>query len=257
MSWQNKTCFIDLDGTMYRGDELIDGAIEFIDYLQEHKIPYYFITNNAMRTHAQNAKKMLDMGFHHIKDEDFFTSAMASAAYVKRHEQAKKAYYIGQDGMKEALLEQGFIIDENEADHVFIGLDITATYEQYCRAFTLLQKGAKLVGTNADRRLPHGDGYRIGNGAIVAMFQYASEQEGLIIGKPNAAMMEEALLYAGIQADQCVMIGDNLETDILFGIQNDVETIFVTSGVHDEEDASRMGILSDIIVHNLKELMHK
>lgn len=252
---QNKACFIDLDGTMYRGEELIEGAIEFMDYLQNNHIPYYFITNNAMRTHAQNADKMLSMGFHNIKGEDFFTSAMASAAYVKRHDGAGKAYYIGQDGMKEALLEQGFVIDEHQADHVFIGLDVTATYEQYCKAFTLLQKGAKLVGTNADRRLPHGDGYRIGNGAIVAMFQYASEQEGLIVGKPNASMMEEALHYAGIQAQDCIMIGDNLETDILFGIEHHVETIFVTSGVHKEADAKIMKIHPDHTIHDLRELI--
>ena len=255
MSWQNKTCFIDLDGTMYRGDTLIDGAIAFIDDLAEQGIPYVFITNNAMRTHAQNAEKMLDMGFHHIKKEDFFTSAMASAAYVRHHFHGNRAYYIGQDGMEEALKEQGFVMDDQNADHVFIGLDVHASYEQYCKAFNLLQKGAKLIGTNSDRRLPHGDGYRIGNGAIVAMFQYASEQEGLIVGKPNASMMEEALLYAGIEAKDCVMIGDNLETDILFGIQNHVETIFVTTGVHDEEDAQRMNIHADHTIHNLKELI--
>lgn len=255
MLLQNKTCFIDLDGTMYRGEELIEGAIEFIDELQRHHIPYYFITNNAMRTHAQNADKMLAMGFHNIKGEDFFTSAMAAASYVKRHDGAGRAYYIGQDGMKEALLEQGFLIDELRADHVFIGLDVTATYEQYCKAFTLIQQGARLVGTNADRRLPHGDGYRIGNGAIVAMFQYASEQEGLIVGKPNASMMEEALLFAGVSANECVMIGDNLETDILFGINHHVETIFVTSGVHHEEDAKRMDIHPDHTIHDLRELL--
>lgn len=255
MSWKDKTCFIDLDGTMYRGDELIDGAIEFIDYLREHKIPYYFITNNAMRTHAQNREKMEQMGFHGIRDEDFFTSAMASAAYAKRYLKGDKAYYIGQEGMREALIEQGFMIDEKQADHVFIGLDVHADYEKYCKAFTLIQNGATLIGTNADRRLPHGDGYRIGNGAVVAMFQYASEAEGLIIGKPNEAMMKEALRFAHIQAKDCVMIGDNLETDILFGIKNQVETIFVTSGVHDEQDAKRMDIHPDIIVHNLKELI--
>ena len=255
MSWKDKTCFIDLDGTMYRGDELIDGAIEFIDYLIAQDIPYYFITNNAMRTHAQNREKMERMGFHGIRDEAFFTSAMASAAYAKRYLKGNKAYYIGQEGMKEPLLEQGFIIDEQEADHVFIGLDVHASYEQYCKAFNLIQKGAILIGTNADRRLPHGDGYRIGNGAIVAMFQYASESEGLIIGKPNEAMMKEALSFAHVDASHCVMIGDNLETDILFGIQNQVETIFVTSGVHDEHDAKRMDIQPDIIVHNLKELI--
>ena len=102
-----------------------------------------------MRTHAQNREKMEQMGFHGIRDEDFFTSAMASAAYAKRYLKGDKAYYIGQEGMREALIEQGFMIDEKQADHVFIGLDVHADYEKYCKAFTLIQNGATLIGTNA------------------------------------------------------------------------------------------------------------
>lgn len=257
MQLHNKTCFIDLDGTLYRGEEIIDGAIAFIDYLNEQNIPYYFLTNNAMRTHYQNAQKLINMGFHGIKEEAFFTSAMASASYVRRHSDAKRAYYIGQDGMKEALLEQGFELNEEVADYVFIGLQSEATYLAYCKAFDLLMKGAKLIGTNGDRRLPHGDGFRIGNGAVVAMFQYASEQEGLIIGKPNQPMMEEALRYAKVKKEDCVIIGDNLETDILFGIQNDVATIFVTTGVHTRLDAIEKDIHATVTIDNLEELCHK
>lgn len=255
ISLKGKTCFIDLDGTLYRGDQLIDGAIDFLAYLQQEKIAYYFITNNAMRTHAQNAQKLRDMGFVNIRDQDFFTSAMASAAYIAHHSTSRSAYYIGQDGMQEALEEQGFVIDEQHADHVFIGLDSHASYQTYCKAFDLLYKGAKLVGTNGDRRLPHGDSFHIGNGAIVAMFAYASEQKPLMIGKPCQPMMEEALRYANIKKEECIMIGDNLETDILFGLENGVETIFVTSGVHTRADAQQKQILADVTIDHLSELI--
>ena len=254
ISLKNKTCLIDLDGTIYAGDRLIDGAIEFITYLQKKQIAYYFITNNASRTHKQNAQKLLEMGFSNIREADFFTSAMASAAYIAHHSDKRTAFYIGQDGMHEALTEQGFVINETQADFVFIGLDQSATYESYCKAFNLVEKGAMLVGTNKDRRLPHGDGFRIGNGAVVEMFAYASGQTPLIIGKPYSYMLEEALLYANVKKEDCIIIGDNLETDILFGTANEVETIFVTSGVHKKEDVEALHIQPTYTIDNLIEL---
>lgn len=252
---QHKACFIDLDGTMYRGDELIDGAIEFITYLQKEGIPFYFLTNNAMRTHSQNKEKMEKMGFPKLQEDQFFTSAMAAASYVRRHRNVHRAFYIGEDGMREALEEQGYEIVDNDAEAVFIGLNVQATYEQYCTAFYHLQKGAILVGTNEDRRLPHGDHFRIGNGAIVHMMEYCSEQQALMIGKPNAPIMEEALAYAGVHKEDCLMIGDNLETDVAFGIRQGMDTIFVTTGVHKEEDCTITDEHLVGIVHNLKELL--
>lgn len=252
---KDKTYFIDLDGTLYSGNQVLDGAIAFLTQLQKEKIAYFFITNNATRTRKQNVEKLEELGFSNIREQDFFTSGMASASYIAHHSEARRAFYIGQDGLKEALLEQGFVIEEETADFVFVGLDTNATYQQYCHAFSLLQKGAKLIGTNQDRRLPHGDGFWIGNGAIVAMFAYASGQEPLLIGKPCKPMMEEALRFAGISKEDCIVIGDNLETDILFGIQHDVETIFVTTGVHQEQDMGVLDIHPTHIISNLKELI--
>ena len=82
---RDKCCLIDLDGTMYRGDEPIAGAKAFIEALQQQGIPFYFLTNNAMRTHAQNRAKMESFGFTKLKDEQFFTSAMAAASYIAHH----------------------------------------------------------------------------------------------------------------------------------------------------------------------------
>lgn len=252
---RHKTCFIDLDGTMYRGDDVIDGAIEFIAYLQKERIPFYFLTNNAMRTHAQNKEKMERMGFPTLDEKQFFTSAMAAASYVRKHHGIQRVFYIGDAGLKEALEEQEYDIVTNGAEAVFIGLDAKASYEQYCEAFYHLQKGALLVGTNEDRRLPHGDHFRIGNGAIVHMLEYCSEQKALMIGKPNAPIMEEALAYAGITKEECLMIGDNLETDVAFGIRHGMDTIFVTTGVHTEKDCAIQDPHLVGIVHNLKELI--
>ena len=252
---RHKTLFLDLDGTMYRGDEVIAGVVAFVDALNHLRLPYYFLTNNAMRTHAQNREKMEAMGFNGIRDEQFITSAMAAASYIRHERPWKRVYYIGEQGMEEALLEQGFTLCDEDVEAVFAGLDSHVTYEKQCRGFYQLQKGARLIGTNPDRRLPHGDYFHIGNGAMVHMLEYCSEQQALMIGKPHAPMLQEALRYAGIEKEAALMIGDNLETDVAFGLNNGCSTIFVTTGVHTRQDCEKSGLRPDLVIDNLLELV--
>lgn len=250
-----KTYLIDLDGTMYRGDGQIEGAIPFIEELIKRNQPFYFLTNNSKRTRKQNVEHMEKVGFHGIKEEHFFTSAMAAARYAKKHIDGRNAYYVGQDGLKEALEENGFILSEKNVDVVFVGLNTEATYKEYSKALGYLLKGAKLIGTNNDRILAQKDGFSIGNGSIVAMFEYASGQKSPKIGKPHETILLEALDYFDKTKEEVILIGDNLETDILLGNRCDIETIFVTSGVHQREDIEKLGIHPDYIVDNLCELL--
>ncbi len=251
----NKTFLIDLDGTMYRGDQVIPEAIRLIQRLQKLHIPFVFVTNNATRTPQQNADHMRALGFHNIQPKAFFTSAMAAAAHMKKMSTANKVFCIGESGLWEAVRESGYEIDEEKAELVFVGLDRQADFSLYSRAaYCLRHNHALLVGTNGDRRVPHGDGFLIGNGAVLEMLEYASEAKRVTIGKPSAIMMEETLAYIGKSADECVVLGDNLETDVAFGKDNGVLTIMVTSGVHTREDARRFRIQPDLLIASLDEL---
>lgn len=257
MKANERTWLIDLDGTMYKGNQNIEGAREFIAYLQQAQAEYLFVTNNATRTRLQNAEHMLKLGFTNIHEDDFFTSAMAAAGYIARHFDQRRAAYLGEAGMEEALLANNFQICEQAADFLFVGLQKQADYLDYSHALNILLNGAKLVGTNSDRRLPNGDQYLIGNGAIVEMLGYASEQTPLTIGKPNSSMMEEVLLHLGKAKSDCILLGDNLETDIAFGINHEMDTIFVSSGVHTFDDALKRQIKPYMQVYDLYELMEK
>lgn len=253
-----KTYLIDLDGTMYSGNENIDGAKEFIHYLIETNQQFLFVTNNAMRTHKQNKEHMEALGFKGIKEEHFFTSSMASTRYVAKMSDKRKVFMIGAEGLKEALLEQNFefVKDDEIADFVFVGLTKEGTYASYSKALDHLMKGAKLIGTNNDRKLPSGKNqYMLGNGAIVAMLEYASQQKTINIGKPYEPMLSEALDFIHKSKNEVIMVGDNLETDIAFGANYGVETIFVSTGVHTFEDVEKSDIKPTYMIHNLKELM--
>ena len=243
-----KTYLIDLDGTMYHGTKIIEDAKTFIDWCLANNQPFLFLTNNSSRTQKQAAEHMLKMVYTNIKPEMFYTSAMAAADTVAARYTERKAYYIGEEGMRETLLARGFIIDDQAPDFVFVGLDRKAGYQDYSKAIRYILNGAQLVGTNNDRKLLTENGTNVGNGSIVALFEYCTSKESLKIGKPHQAIIDGVLSYAGIKKEDAVIIGDNLETDILCGINAEVKTIFVTTGVHQTEDIERLDIKPDIII---------
>lgn len=253
-----KFYMIDLDGTIMKGTQRIEGAKEWIDYLLREEISFLFLTNNASRTPHQACEHLLNIGFEGIKPEHFYTSAMAAAHRIaKDYPNKKEAYYIGELGLKQALIENGFNINPEEADFLFIGLDRQADFKDYSCALRTVKENTLLVATNDDRVLITEQGVNIGNGSVVAMFEYATNRKAIKIGKPYAPIVEGALRYAQVHRSDVLIVGDNLETDILCGIENDIESLLVTTGVHNMEDCKLLNIYPTYIVDNLKGLIKK
>lgn len=248
-----KTFVFDLDGTMYRGTSIIESAHHFLDLCIEKKVPFVFLTNNSMRTQEENVKHMLDMGYTNLTPAMFYNSAMASAQYVKVNYSGNRAYFIGKKGMEMALRNEGFIIDDQNPDFVFIGLDKDATYKSYSKALSLLLNGAKLIGTNNDRILAKPDGFEVGNGSVVDMFEYASNQKSPRIAKPYKPMLDLCLKHFHLLEKDIILVGDNLETDIKLGFENHIETLFVETGVHTRKDIERLKIFPTHVVENLMD----
>lgn len=250
-----KTYIIDLDGTMYSGNKNIDGAREFIDYLHEKKQPYIFLTNNATRTKKQAKEHMLNLGFKNINEEDFFTSAIAAAKYAARNFEKRNCFVIGEDGLIEALTDEGFKFVEENADFVFVGLDRKADYEKYSKALHNLVGGAIFIATNTDKLLPSNGTFDIGNGSVVAMFEYATGIESIKIGKPYSKILDILLLEYNLKKEDLILIGDNLETDIKLGYDFNLETIMVCTGVHTKDDIGRIKVYPTTCINNLRELI--
>ena len=250
-----KTLIFDLDGTMYRDTSIIESAKRFLDYCIEKKIPFIFMTNNAMRTQKENAKHMLTMGYEGIEPWMFYNSAMASCQYVKSISDKRKAYYIGRDGMKMALMDEGFLITEDKPDFVFVGLDKECTYASYSKALSFLLDGATLIGTNKDRVLVKQGGFEVGNGSVVALFEYASNQKSPDIAKPAYPILELCMKHFHLKKEDIILVGDNLETDIKLGYNHGIKTIFVQTGVHTEADIERYHIVPTYTVNTLDELI--
>jgi len=245
----------DLDGTMYHGTKIIPAAKKLIEYLLQSKQRFYFLTNNASRTPQENTQHMLDIGYDGIRADMFFNSAMACVSFARKNYQGKRVMMIGQSGLANELIKQNFQIVKEGADLVIVGLNQSGDYQLYSLALQNLLSGAVLLATNGDRVLLSEKGIMIGNGSVVRLLEYASGQNAVFTGKPSPIILDEALLYWDLTKEEVILVGDNLETDILCGLNSSVRTVFVLGGVHDISDMERLKIKPDRIVKNLTELI--
>ena len=235
-----KGYMIDLDGTIYRGKERIPAAKRFIERLQKFEIPFLFVTNNSTRTPEQiveNLSKNYDI---HVKKENVYTSALATADYIADLDEHKRQVYaVGQLGLQQALLDRGFRFNEQNPDYVVVGLDTDVTYHKLELATLAVRNGAKLIGTNPDSNLPSERGMIPSAGSIVACIEYATQQKATYVGKPENIIMEKALEKMNLPEDQVAMVGDNYRTDIMAGINFGMDTIIVYTGLSTREEVAR------------------
>ena len=243
---------VDLDGTMYSGSALIDGAIDFIDRLNKAQIPYVFLTNNATKTQAEAAQKLIDMGFD-IKPETLYTSSMATAAYLKETDPEGRAYVIGTDSLKRTLEDSGVRVTETDADYVVMGLDTDITYEKLSDAALLIGKGARLIATNPDKKFPTERGFVPGAGALISVLTTTTGAEPIVIGKPQGIILDAAVDTLNLPKEEVLLVGDNYDTDILTGINGGVDTLHVNTGVSSREVVEAKEKQPTYMINNLTE----
>jgi len=246
-----KAILFDLDGVVYIGSQTLPGAQDVFDWLDLNGRPYCLVTNNSTRTPAQYQQKLLDMGIR-VPLHAVFTSAMATAQYLRRHYPVgTSAYMIGEDGLTEALVEGGFRLVDTNPTIVCVGLDQSLTYAKLRAACLAIRAGATFVATNPDRTLPTEAGLVPGNGATLAALQIATDVSPVVIGKPSATMIELALERIGARKDEAAIIGDRLDTDIEAGKAAGIEAILILTGVHCLADVPRFPAAPDYVVDDL------
>lgn len=248
---------IDLDGTMYHGRHRIAGADHFIQRLREHGIPYQFITNNSSRTPAAVAEHLRRMGIE-AEAYDVYTSGQAAARYIAGLGAGRRVAMIGEHGLATALTESGLELCDESPDFVVQGIDREWTYAKLLRTVRHIMNGVPYILTNPDLLVPSDDGLIPGAGTISASIQAATGVHPVIIGKPAATMVIDAVEKLGAALDQAIVIGDNMRTDIGAGQAAGVRTILVMTGVTtpDNYDSFRIecGYEPTVICDDLQEL---
>lgn len=244
--------FIDLDGTMYKGTEPIREAPGFVENLKNCQIPYLFLTNNSTSTPEEVAERLNKRFSIPANPEDIYTSALATADYVKDLK-GNRVYVVGESGLEKALTDVGCQLVEENIDHVVVGLDRHLTYEKCEIASLAIQNGATFVATNKDTNIPTERGMSPGAGAVIAMIEKASHVSPTFVGKPETIMMASALDKLNLSKKDVLMVGDNYETDIMAGINSDIDTLLVLTGFTKEEDLKRQEIQPTYVINTLDE----
>jgi len=244
---------IDMDGVIYRGNELIPGADVFINQLRENDIPFLFVTNNSRRTRRDVVMKLRRMGIN-VEEHHVFSCAIATARFLARQNPNGTAFVIGEGGLLNALHHHGYAIVDHDPDYVVVGEGRAFNMESLEMAVRMIMNGARLIATNLDPNCPTPNGLRPGCGAIVAMLEAATNRKAFSVGKPSPVIMREARKELGLATGETIMIGDTMETDILGGVQMGCRTVLVLTGSTSREDLARFAYRPDDIVDSVADL---
>ena len=232
---KNKSAFIcDMDGVIYHGNRLIPGVTEFVSWLHENDKKFLFLTNSSERSPRELAQKLGRMGLN-VSEDHFYTSALATASFLKSQCPGGSVYAIGEPGLVNALYEAGFSFNDINPDYVVFGETRSLNYERIETAVKLVQKGAKLIGTNSDLTAPAESGIIPACRALVSPIELTTGKSAYFVGKPNPLMMRHGLKKLDCHREDACIIGDRMDTDIVAGIESELDTVLVLTGVSSSE----------------------
>ncbi len=254
VSVKEKIGFIsDMDGVIYHGNRLLDGAREFVHWLLENDKRFLFLTNSSERSPRELQEKLKRMGID-VGEEHFYTSALATASFLSKQCPGGSAFVIGEAGLLKALYDVGFSMNDVNPDYVVVGETRTYNFERIEHAIHLVLNGAKLIGTNPDLTGPTEHGIAPATRALIAPVELATSRKAYFIGKPNPLMMRQAQKRLGCATEETVIIGDRMDTDIIAGIESEIETILVLSGVTSESSMKRFPYRPDHVLKDVGEI---
>lgn len=253
-SLRNKRGVIcDMDGVIYHGNRILPGVKEFVDWLYRENKNFIFLTNSSQLTPKEYQQKLSAMGLD-VDASHIYTSALATAAFVKSQAPESTAYVIGAHGLLNALYDAGIMINETNPDYVIVGESDGYGYENIVKAVTFVNRGAKLIGTCSDLTGPTENGIIPACRSLIAPIEYATGRSAYFIGKPNPLMMRTALRMLGVHSEETVMIGDRMDTDIIAGIETGMDTALVLSGVTKREDLKQFPYRPRLILNHVGEI---
>ena len=248
-----KAVFLDLDGTLYLGSELIDGALDFLVRLEERGIQRFFLSNNSSRSVTQYVEKLHGMGVP-ASPGDVLLSTHDLLAWLSTNG-ITETYLVGTSGMQGMLEDAGISTDSGEPEYVVLGYDTEITYEKLSTASVHLHRGVPMVASHPDTVCPSPEGGLPDTGAYMELFEATTGvRPEHVCGKPNAGMILHKVDEIGLRPEQCAMIGDRLYTDMEMAQRAGVQGILVLSGEATIEDLQTAPQTPSLVVGSVDEL---
>ena len=243
----------DMDGVIYHGNQILPGVREFIQWLQEEHKEYLFLTNNSGYTRRELNQKLARMGLD-IPEEHFYTSALATAAFLKQQAPGCSVFAIGEAGLLNALYDAGVTMNDVNPDYVVVGEGRAYSLDTLTKATNLVLNGAKLIGANSDVSGPIENGIAPACGALVAPIEMATGKKAYFCGKPNPLMMRTGLRLLGCHSAEAVMIGDRMDTDVISGMESGMSTVLVLSGVSTRDTLDTYAYRPSIVLNGVGDI---
>jgi len=249
-----KAVFLDLDGTIYLGDSLIGGALDFLGRLEERGIKRYFLSNNSSKSVEQYVEKLRDLGIDADKDEVLLSTHDLISWLSKK--EVTSTYLVGTEGMRSMLEEEGIETSSEQPEFVVLGYDTEISYEKLATASIHLHEGVQLVASHPDMVCPSPRGGLPDTGAYMSLFKATTGVGPVhVCGKPNKGMILHKVEDLGLKPSECCMVGDRLYTDIEMADRAGVYGILVLSGEASVDDVEEGELRPSLVVDSVAELL--
>jgi NagD protein len=250
-----KGFIIDMDGVIYHGNKLLPGVKEFVNWLKTEEKRFVFLTNSSERTPKELKEKLKRLGIE-VDVSVFYTSALATAMFLSAQKPRGSAFIIGEAGLINALYNVGYTMNNVDPDYVVMGETRTYSYEKLEHAVNLVLKGARLIGTNPDLTGPTENGIAPATKSLIAPIELSTGRSAYFVGKPNPLMMRNALKKIGCRREESIIIGDRMDTDIVAGIESEIDTCLVLSGITDRETMSEFAYSPHYVLNGVADIVN-
>lgn len=244
----------DMDGVLLKEGQMIPGADEFLAALREHEVNYMVLTNNSIHTPRDLSARLRATGLD-IPPERIWTSATATAHFLRTQRKEGTAYVVGESGLTTGLHEAGWILTDRSPDFVVLGETRTYSFEAITTAINLIRGGARFIATNPDVTGPAPQGVLPATGAVAELITAATRRKPYYVGKPNPVMMRSALNTIGAHSESTVMIGDRMDTDVRSGLEAGMRTLLVRSGISDDTEIDRYPYRPTRVIGSVADLV--
>lgn len=251
---RKKGFICDMDGVIYHGSRILDGVADFVNWMIDSDKKFIFLTNSPERTPHELSMKLERMGLS-VSADHFYTSAMATAEFLHSQMPGCTAYVIGEAALSKALYDKGIYMNDVDPDYVVLGETRTYGFEKIERAIALVNRGAKLIGANPDTIGMTEKGVMPATGSLIAPIEIATGKKAYFVGKPNPVMLRHGMRMLDCHSADVAFIGDRMDTDIIAGIESNVDTILVLSGVTSKEDIDHFPYRPKYILNGVGDIV--
>ncbi len=248
------TWLTDMDGVLVHEGHVLPGATELITQWEKNGTPFLVLTNNSIYT-PRDLSARLRAGGLNVPEDRIWTSALATAAFLKSQNPGGTAFVLGESGLTQALHDVGYTQTELNPDYVVLGESRNFNFDSLTKAIRLINNGARFIATNPDATGPSADGVLPATGSVAALITKATGKHPYIVGKPNPMMFRSAMRKIGAHSESTGMIGDRMDTDVVAGIEAGLHTVLVLTGISDDAEIQKYPFRPTEILNSVADLV--